>query len=168
MPTPVRPSNRRNQNPIDRDAADMRGADDDEETDELDGDDDEEGDELEGDDDGDDDDGDELGDGEFDGLRLGPPFAISGGLVIEQASAIVRHEDGRRFKINLADDRVKTSPHTKERFTHVLLIVPEDDDQIVGEVVQQVIAANGLTNEHLQQMAQGAGGKRNDDDIPEG
>ena len=139
----------RSRNPIDQetdDAAQADAPDDDEEGEGVGGaDDDEEG---EDDEEGDGDEGDDDEDPNLDpltgsGALIGDPFYLSSDVEVVSASAIVKHADGRQFRINLLTDRLKVSPHTKQRYTHVLIVCPEDDDQMVPEVVRNVIEANG-------------------------
>lgn len=80
-------------------------------------------------------------------LRLGSPFAISGGFEITEAKIIVRHEDGphagKLFRVDLLNGKIKRSPYDGAELTHALILAPPDDPEIVCDVVTHILEANG-------------------------
>jgi hypothetical protein len=91
-------------------------------------------------------------------LVIGEPFAMAEGLELVDehvgvhpgCTAIVRCEGaegapcGQIFKIPLLHEGVKTCPKCARRFTHVLIIAPDDDDDIVADAMELILRANGI------------------------
>lgn len=91
-------------------------------------------------------------------LKIGPPMAVFGeGLeAVEQLPdntlgcvAIVKCEGteqtpcGQLMRMNLLTDRTKVCKKCGRRFSHLLLIAEEDDDEIVADAMLEVLAGNG-------------------------
>lgn len=91
-------------------------------------------------------------------LVIGVPFAMAEGLelVEEQPDvhpgcvAIVRCEGTEGapcrqiFKIPLLVEGYKTCPKCRRSYTHVLIIAPQDDDDIIADAMEIVLRANGF------------------------
>lgn len=50
---------------------------------------------------------------------------------------------GQLFRIDLLEDGTKTCPRCKTQFTHLLLIAPVDDDEVIADAMKLVLQANG-------------------------
>ena len=74
------------------------------------------------------------------GLEIGPPFAsISGADFYEPALMVAINCDcGKPFKFDLLNEAFKTCPHCGVRFTHILLIAPEDDQEFLPAILNEM------------------------------
>ena len=52
---------------------------------------------------------------------------------------------GQVFRIDLLQPGVKQCPRCKAKYTHVLLVAPVDDDDIIADAMATVLAANGYS-----------------------
>lgn len=85
-------------------------------------------------------------------LFIGEPFAISHAcdlLTAEEGApgcaCVVRCDCGQVFKFSLLAAGPKRCPSCRTPYTHLLLIAPADDTEIVGEAMAQVLNANGYS-----------------------
>ena len=101
-------------------------------------------------------------------LVIGEPFALAEGVELLErvgldeatvrrelekgrpgCSAVVKcdgPEDtpcGQMFRVDLLQPGLKSCPKCKTKYTHVLLIAPADDDDIIADAMAQVLSANG-------------------------
>lgn len=81
-------------------------------------------------------------DDQNDSILLGEPFAIiSGGDFHGKALQVAIDCDcGQAFQFDALNGSVKGCPKCGQRFTHVLLICPEDDAQAARDLVEQLLA----------------------------
>ena len=81
-------------------------------------------------------------DDENESILLGEPFAIiSGGDFHGKTLPVAIDCDcGQPFQFDALNGSVKGCPHCGTRFTHVLLIAPEDNAQAARDLVEQLLA----------------------------
>ena len=81
-------------------------------------------------------------------IYIGPPFSVASDLAVVEAEAVVEDEDGNQFTIDLLSGSYKRPPWDEERsgprYTHFLVIAPEDDATIVEDVSAHVMYVNGI------------------------
>lgn len=81
-------------------------------------------------------------------VYIGAPFAVGSAVTIVEAEAVVEAEDGTQFVIDLLSGAYKRAPGEGgaqgPRLTHMLVIAPDDDDQIVSDVSGHILYANDL------------------------
>jgi hypothetical protein len=79
-------------------------------------------------------------------LRIGPPFAIAHDCALREGgcSAVLECECGQAVRLNLLAPGVKQCPNCKARYSHVLLVANEDNEDIIEEALGVVFEANGV------------------------
>lgn len=61
---------------------------------------------------------------------------------IQGSVATVHCACGQRFIMDLLKDNVKTCPGCKQRYTHLLVVCPVEDDEIFGHVLEYIQGMN--------------------------
>lgn len=79
-------------------------------------------------------------------LVLGPPFAIAHDCALREGAcaAVIECECGQALRLNLTAPDLKQCPQCKRRYTHVLLVALEDNDELAEEALDVIFQANGI------------------------
>lgn len=74
-------------------------------------------------------------------LMLGAPFAIISGADFHAQSlpVAIDCDCGKPFQFDALNGSVKACPHCGTRFTHVLLVCPEDDADAAQDLIEHLL-----------------------------
>lgn len=111
-------------------------------------------------------------------LSLGEPWAIA-----HDCELLRKSESGqlltcavitcggceKPFRVDLLDDRVKSCPHCKERYTHVLLVANVDNYEIAPQAFEQIARMNGFGDpqQNDEHTGEGEGEQQGEPETPD-
>lgn len=74
-------------------------------------------------------------------IVLGDPFAMISGADFreQQLTVAVDCDCGKPFALDLLNGSIKGCPHCGQRFTHALLVCPEDDDDAITDLIEHLL-----------------------------